>query len=260
MTEIYTIQGVGKSFSECRVLVRKFNNNLKDAQLGRIYKDVPCRVCEDQILNEARELHKECDRFIKHYKKHGFFLSIIAKDCCRTLSNENNDTIYQDSTCIKEVMSRTRKFLRDYNDHLDDLNYTNDDGKPCKKCRESLLQECQGLAEELNRINDQFQGSSIKDKYPCDYAIACGDLAMRDGTRGRSNTKQPPPDSGFLSVSSEVLRRAATESQDYSQVPSADPDKDVQTEMPSSSCEKADIKGPCITLEGSMDDSNNTDA
>lgn len=81
---------------------------------------------------------------------------------------ENNDTIHQDSTCIKEVMSRMRTFLRDYNDHLDDLNYKNEDGRPCEKCRESLLQECQGLAEELNRINDQFQESSMKDKYPCD--------------------------------------------------------------------------------------------
>lgn len=70
MAERYTIQGVGKSFSKCRVHERTFNNTIKDAQLGRIYKDVPCRVCEDQILNEANELSKECDRFIKHYKKH----------------------------------------------------------------------------------------------------------------------------------------------------------------------------------------------
>lgn len=87
MTEFYTIQGVGKSFFECRVLVRRFNNKIKDAQLGRIYKDVPCRVCEDQILNEARELQKECDRFIKHYKKHEIYISLIAKGCCRTRSN-----------------------------------------------------------------------------------------------------------------------------------------------------------------------------
>lgn len=184
MAERYTIQGVGKSFSKCRVHVRTFNNTIKDVQLGRIYEDVPCRVCKDQILNEANELSKECDRFIKHYKKH--------------------------------------------------------------------------------------QESSMRDKYPCDYAIACGDLAMRDGTRGknkdRSNTKQHQPDSGFLSGGSEILGRAATESQDYSQAPSADiifpndPDKDVQTEMPSSSCNKADIEGPCVTLEGSMDDSNTKNA
>lgn len=270
MAEHYTIQGVGKSFSKCRVHVRTFNNTIKDAQLGRIYKDVPCRVCEDQILNEGNGLHKECDRFIKHYKKHGI-LSLIAMGCCHARSNENNDIIHQDSKeCIKEIMSTMRKFLRDYNDYLDDLNYKNEDGRPCEKCRESLVQECQGLTDELNKMNDQFQESSMKDKYPCDYAIACGDLAMRDGTRGknkdRSNTKQQQPDSGFLSGGSEILGRAATESQDYSQAPSADiifpndPEKDVQTEMPSSSCNKADIEGPCVTLEGSMDDSNTKNA
>lgn len=70
MAERYTIQGVGKSVSKCREHVRTSNNTIKDAHLGCIYKDVPCKACEDQILNEAKELQKECDRFIKHYKKH----------------------------------------------------------------------------------------------------------------------------------------------------------------------------------------------
>lgn len=62
MAERYTIQGVGKSVSKCREHERTSNNTIKDAHLGCIYKD--------QILNEANELQKECDRFIKHYKKH----------------------------------------------------------------------------------------------------------------------------------------------------------------------------------------------
>lgn len=78
-----------------------------------------------------------------------------------------------DNTCIKEVMSRTRKRIRQYNDHLDDLGLKDADGRPCKKCKESILRECQALVKELQRAKDQFQESSMKNKFPCD----CKDIS-----------------------------------------------------------------------------------
>lgn len=78
---------------------------------------------------------------------------------------EDIDNASKDNTCIKKVMSRTRKRIRQYNDHLDDLNYKDGDGRPCKKCRERILREC--LVEELQRANDQFQKSNMKDKCDC---------------------------------------------------------------------------------------------
>lgn len=267
MTEFrqFTVGWLRKGISHCRVFLRKYNNDLKDAMLDSTHKDVS-ESCEDQIhvLNEARELHNECDRFIKHYKKNRIAFSQIPKWCCPTPSNENIDPIDQDSTCIKEVMSKTRKFLREYNDHLDDLTFKNEDGRPCEKCKESLLQECQGLTEELKRLNDQFQ-----DK--CSCQCACGHVTMRAGARGkykdRSSTKQHQLDSGIQSVNSEILRREAIESQDNSQAPSADTtflkdqDKHDHTEAPSSSFDNGDPKcqGPCVTLDVSMDASNTTD-
>lgn len=80
----------------------------------------------------------------------------------------------QDNTSIKEVMSGTRKILRDHNDHLDDLVFKNEDGRPCERCMESLLKECQGLVEELERTKDQFQENNMKDK--CPYPCYCKDI------------------------------------------------------------------------------------
>lgn len=79
---------------------------------------------------------------------------------------EDTDNASQDNTCIKKVMSKTRKRIRQYNDHLDDLNYKNGDGRPCKKCKERILRECQGLVEELQRAKNQFQESNMKNKCP----------------------------------------------------------------------------------------------
>lgn len=81
---------------------------------------------------------------------------------------EDIDNVSQDNTCIKMVMSKTRKRIRQYNDHLDDLNYKDGDGRPCKKCKERILRECQGLVEELQRAKNQFQESNMKNKCPCD--------------------------------------------------------------------------------------------
>lgn len=70
-------------------------------------------------------------------------------------------------------MSRTRKRIRQYNDHLDDLGLKDADGRPCRKCKESTLRECQALVKELQRAKDQFQESSMKNKFPCD----CKDIS-----------------------------------------------------------------------------------
>lgn len=79
----------------------------------------------------------------------------------------------QDHTLIKEAMSETRKVIRDHNDRLDDLPGKNGDGRPCERCRESLLKECKRLVAELERANDQFQKSTMEDKYmrPCDCKV-----------------------------------------------------------------------------------------
>lgn len=90
MTEFrqITVEWLRKGFSHCRVFLRKYNNDLKDAILDSTHKDV-CEVFKDQILNEAKELYKECDRFIKHYKTNRIFLSLtgVTEGCCPTRSN-----------------------------------------------------------------------------------------------------------------------------------------------------------------------------
>lgn len=90
MTEFgqFTVGWLRKGISHCRVFLRKYNNDLKDAILDSTHKDVS-ESCEDQIhvLNEARELHNECDRFIKHYRKNRIAFSQIPKWCCPTPSN-----------------------------------------------------------------------------------------------------------------------------------------------------------------------------
>lgn len=268
MADVKTAEESRKSIPNCRVKVRNFNNKIKDAQLDDNYKDVPCKDCRKSILDEASELQKECGRLKNHTRKDEVSPS-IAKVCCNTCSKDDKKNTPQDDTSIKEVMSGTRKILRDHNDHLDDLVIKNEDGRPCERCMESLLKECQGLVEELERTKDQFQENNMKDKcpYPCYYAIGCAHMhvEMRDGAKGRSNIKQRQQDSGYHSVNSEILGKEPTESMDDNQTTSADTTHpkdlkiDIHFEAPSSSSDKADMKGACVTLEGSMDDSN-TDA
>lgn len=268
MADVATVEELGKSISNCRFRVREFNNKIKDAQLGHIYDDVPCKDCEKSILKEASELNKECGRLIEHYNKDEISPSQISEVCCVNCSKEDIDNASQDNTFIKKVMSRTRKRIRQNNDHLDDLNYKDGDGRPCKKCRERILRECQGLVEELQRAKYQFQESDMKNKCPCDYGIECEDMhvELRDGTKRRSNVKQHQHDCGYHSVSSDKLRREPTESMDDNRTASADTTQpkhlntDTHTEAPSCSYNKADLKGQCVTLEVSMDDSNTTDA
>uniref|UniRef100_A0A8W8HYA2 Uncharacterized protein n=1 Tax=Magallana gigas TaxID=29159 RepID=A0A8W8HYA2_MAGGI len=190
--------------------------------------------------------------------------SQITKVCCITCSKEDIGNASHNNTCIKEVMSRTRKRIRQYNDHLDDLGLKDADGRPCRKCKESTLRECQALVKELQRAKDQFQESSMKNKFPCDYGFECANVAMRNGAKGRSKMKQSQHDSGYHSVNSEILGKEPKESMDDNQTASADTTHpkdlniDTHTEPPSSSCDKADVKGPCVTLDVSIDD--NTDA
>nr|XP_034324909.1 uncharacterized protein LOC105325914 isoform X3 [Crassostrea gigas] len=275
MADVKTVEELRKSIPNCRLRVRKFNNRIKDAQLDDFYKDVPCKDCRKLILDEASEVQKECDQLKDHYRKDEIPPSQIAKVCCVTCSKDDKkDTPQdnQDNTCIKEAMSKTRKIIRDYNDNLDDLTYKNGDGRPCERYRDSLLKECQGLIEELKRAKDQLQESRMKDIYPCDYAIGCAHMhvEMRDGAKGkcnkRSEKKLLKQDSGYRSVNSEILEREPTESMDDNQTASADTTHlkdlkiDTHTEAPSSSCYKADVKGPCVTLDVSMDESSTTDA
>lgn len=271
MADVKTFEELRKSIPKCRLRVRKFNNEIKDAQLDGVYKDVPCKDCRKPILDEASELQKECDRLKDHYRKDEMSPSQIAKVCCVTCSKDDKkDTPQdnQDNNCIKEAMSKTRKIIRDYNDILDDLTYKNGDGRPCERCRGSFLKECQGLVEELNRSKHQLQESHMKDIYPCDYAIGCAHMhvEMRDGAKGRSEKKLLKQDSGYRSVNSEILEREPTESMDDNQTASADTTHlkdlkiDTHTEAPSSSCYKADVKGPCVTLDVSMDESNTNEA
>lgn len=189
MADVKTFEELRKSIPNCRLRVRKFNNEIKDAQLDGVYKDVPCKDCRKPILDEASELQKECDRLKDHYRKDEMSPSQIAKVCCVTCSKDDKkDTPQdnQDNNCIKEAMSKTRKIIRDYNDNLDDLTYKNGDGRPCERYGDSLLKECQGLIEELKRAKDQLQESRMKDIYPCDYAIGCAHMhvEMRDGAKG----------------------------------------------------------------------------
>lgn len=264
MADVKTVDEPKESISSCRVRVREFNNKIKDAQLGSIYDDVPCKDCEKTILKEARELNDECGRLIDHYYKDEMSPSQIAKVCCVTSSKEDIGNASHDNTCIKEVMSRTRKRIRQYNDNLDDLGLKDADGGPCKKCKESTVRECQALVKELQRAKDQFQESSMKNKFPCDYGFECANVAMRNGAKGRSKMKQSQHDSGYHSVNSEILGKEPTESMDGNQTASADTtypkdlNIDTHTEAPSSSCYKGDVKGPCVTLDVSIDD--NTDA
>lgn len=79
---------------------------------------------------------------------------------------EDIDNVSQDNTCIKMVMSKTRKRIRQYNDHLDDLNYKDGDGRPCKKCKERILRECQGLVEELQRTKKPVSGKQHEEQMP----------------------------------------------------------------------------------------------
>lgn len=78
--------------------------------------------------------------------------------------------------------------------------------------------------------------------------------------------KQHQHDCGYHSVSSDILRREPTESLDDNQRAYADTTQpkhlntDTHTVAPSSSFDIADLKGQCVTLEVSMDDSNATDA
>lgn len=79
-------------------------------------------------------------------------------------------------------MSRTRKRIRQYNDHLDDLGLKDADGRPCRKCKESTLRECQALVKELQRAKDQFQESSIKllsPVYKCLYTAVEEQIPLR---------------------------------------------------------------------------------
>ncbi|XP_034337885.2 uncharacterized protein [Magallana gigas] len=269
MADVEIAEEPGNSISNCRFRVREFNNKIKDAELGHIYDDVPCKDCEKSILKEANELNKECGRLIEHYYKDEISPSQSSKVYCDTCwSKEDTDNASQDNTCIKKVMSKTRKRIRQYNDHLDDLNYKDGDGRPCKTCRERILRECQGLVEELQRANNQFQESNMKNKCPCDYSIECEvmHVELRGGKKGRSNVKQHQHDCGYHSVSSDILRREPTESMDDNQTASADTTQpkhlnmDTHTVAPSCSYDKADLKGQCVTLEVSMDDSNTTDA
>lgn len=266
MADVKTVDKPRESISNCRVRVREFNNKIKDAQLGSIYDDVPCKDCEKTILKEASELNDECGRLINHYNKDEVSPSQITKVCCITCSKEDIGNASHDNTCIKEVMSRTRKRIRQYNDHLDDLGLKDADGRPCRKCKESTLRECQALVKELQKAKDQFQESSMKNKFPCDYGFECANVAMRNGAKGRSKMKQSQHDSGYHSVNSEILGKEPTESMDDNQTASPDTTHlkdlktDTHTEPPSSSCDKADVKGPCVTLDVSMADSNTTDA
>lgn len=76
-------------------------------------------------------------------------------------------------------MQRTRKRIHQYNDHLGDLIYMNRDGRPCKKCRERIRRECQGLIFELQRAEDQLKESKMIYKIPCD----CKDISRNIKTK-----------------------------------------------------------------------------
>lgn len=274
MADVKSVEEPSESIFNCRLTVRTFNNKITDAALDEIYRDVPCNQCRKLILDEVSELLKECGRLIDQYSKDAIPPSQIAKVCCVTCSKDDQQKCHQDNkdhTRIKEVMSETRKIIRDHNDRLDDILSKNGDERPCERCRESLLKECQKLVAELEKATNQFQKSTLEDKYtrPCDYVIKCKDeVARKDGARGRSNVKQHQHDSGFHSVNSEILRREATESMDDNQTASADTTQpkhlntEAHTEGHTCSCssDKADVKELCVTLEVSMDNSNTTDA
>lgn len=259
-----------KAISNCRRRVREYNNKINDARLEDTFDDVPCKYCRATILDEANGLNSECYRLMHHFQKDEMSSSLTAQNSCATCPKEDICDTVQDSTCIKEAMSSTRKLIRHCNDHLDDLKYEIEDGRPCERCRESVIKECQGLVHELQRAKDQYQESSIKDIYPCDYAIRCSEVKMRSGDRGRSHKNQQQHDSGFHSVDSEIIKRGPTESMDDTQTASAETtqpkelNKDIHIEAPSSSSDKPENKGPFVTLEVSMDsttdDSNTTDA
>lgn len=86
MADVKTVDKPRESISNCRVRIREFNNKIKDAQLGHIYDDVPCKDCKKSILKEACELNKECGRLIEHYYKDEISPSQISKVCCDTSS------------------------------------------------------------------------------------------------------------------------------------------------------------------------------
>lgn len=93
MADVKIVQEPGKSISNCRFRVREFNNKIKDAQLGHIYDDVPCKDCEKSILEEASELNKECGRLIDHYNKDEISPTQISKVCFVTCSKGKFDRI-----------------------------------------------------------------------------------------------------------------------------------------------------------------------
>lgn len=84
MADVEIAEEPGNSISNCRFRVREFNNKIKDAELGHIYDDVPCKDCEKSILKEANELNKECGRLIEHYYKDEISPSQSSKVCCDT--------------------------------------------------------------------------------------------------------------------------------------------------------------------------------
>lgn len=104
MAGVELAEDTGKSISNCRFRVREFNNKIKDAQLGHIYDDVPCKDCEKSILKEACELNKECGRLIEHYYKDEISPSQISKVCCDTSSKGKISRIWiwKLNNCIKE--------------------------------------------------------------------------------------------------------------------------------------------------------------
>lgn len=88
-----TLQQLKSSEKAFPTVGLEFNNKIKDAQLGHIYDDVPCKDCEKSILKEASELNKECGRLIEHYNKDEISPSQISEVCCVNCSKGKFDRI-----------------------------------------------------------------------------------------------------------------------------------------------------------------------
>lgn len=76
-----------------------------------------------------------------------FKKSFIFPSICYTESKDICDDFHL------KYLSSTRKIMRDYNDNLQDGVYEDKDRGPCETCKRCITNECDGLIQELEKLN-----------------------------------------------------------------------------------------------------------
>ncbi|XP_048737240.2 uncharacterized protein LOC125652242 [Ostrea edulis] len=256
-----------KCISQTRKNVRAFNNRTKDAEINNDSTDVPCKKCVKQIQREGKELIKETCRLKKFFENHRN--SNFINCCCPHLSSDGDESKDICDDFHLKYLSSTRKIMRDYNDNLQDGVYEDKDRGPCETCKRCITNECDGLIQELEKLN----GLQLVSTGACRYGFMC--VPMRQGVGRRSD--HHTIDSGFGSVNSEILKESpvtkeGTESHDATANDTEDGTKEEPVHSKPTaesegriimecSIDKGYEKGPSITLEvGSSSDQDSSNA